>query len=84
MATLDEVLKNIKGRKQSQVKTGMGSLDEVRENIKKRSKATAFRGGKHGQFGNVEDRMLEREPIKLFPTMDDVLKGKQGKWPGNK
>lgn len=60
----------------------MGILDNIRENIKNRSKATAFRGGKHGQFGKVEDQIKDREAKKLFPTMDDVLKGKKRKWPG--
>jgi len=60
----------------------MGLLDNIRENIRKRSKATAFRGGKHGQYGRVEDQIKDREPTKLFPTMDDLMKGKKGKWPG--
>jgi hypothetical protein len=62
----------------------MGHIDNIAENIRKRSKGRVFSSGERGQFGQVEDNIREKGPLKLFPTMEDILKGKKKKWPGAK
>jgi hypothetical protein len=62
----------------------MGEIDRITENIKNRSKGKVFQSGERGQFGQVEDSIRDKGPLKLFPTMEDIMKGKQKKWPGAK